>query len=641
MMATLGFDIDDPRLAPTRGQTGPVTAARQRRTWIVYVTLVALGALPWVLGSAASWKAAGLGLWLPGAGFLALGSWWAALFPLILLLFVASLVAWFWAGAVVAPLTVWGGSALAAGLLAGGESWPAAPFVAGGVMVAIGTGFTYRNSRAAAAGRLKAVEREAFLPQSMAEVAAMSRAVPDPATRELSADQLAGLRYLLDRALQPIDRFDGFTILDQFQPASVRYQLNHMGFCLAVAQTAYLPNFRGYMGQAQRNLIEKYLLKRVWDYWVLESCWGHLNFTNWDPAARDNIMLTGWFGAHVGGYMLSSGDRRYLEPGSLSFRLNDKTVYPHDYRTIVGSVTSNFNSAEFGHYACEPNWIYPICNHYGMMAVATHDALLGTDHVDRTLPGWLEKLDTEFTDASGSIIALRSQHTGLPAIFPAGEEMYSHFTNIFAPARGRRLWAVARREVEAYIVDDGEGLRLKLPGSGLDIGNYKTGTHVWDYCTFLVAAREFGDARIADAALRSLQLEGDPTLTDGVLSYRKASNVANATIMMASFMDTGDFRRTFSEGVSPKTLAGPMIETVEYPAVLVARAWSDGTGLDAVFYPGREPGVRKIPLSQLIAGQRYAVTGAVESEITGNAEGRADISVDLRGRSEVRIRPIA
>jgi hypothetical protein len=219
--------------------------------------------------------------------------------------------------------------------------------------------------------------------------------------------------------------------------------------------------------------------------------------------------------------------------------------------------------------------------------------------------------------------------------------MYSHFTNIFAPARGRRLWAVARREVEAYIVDDGEGLRLKLPGSGLDIGNYKTGTHVWDYCTFLVAAREFGDARIADAALRSLQLEGDPTLTDGVLSYRKASNVANATIMMASFMDTGDFRRTFSEGVSPKTLAGPMIETVEYPAVLVARAWSDGTGLDAVFYPGREPGVRKIPLSQLIAGQRYAVTGAVESEITGNAEGRADISVDLRGRSEVRIRPIA
>lgn len=640
-MATLGFDIDDPRLAPTRGQTGPVTAARQRRTWFVYVTLVALGALPWVLGSAASWKAAGLGLWLPGAGFLALGGWGAALFALTLVLFFFSLVAWFWAGVLVAPITVWGGSLLTAALLAGEQAWPPAPYVAGGVMLFIGASVTVLNRRAAAAGRVKAAAREAFLPQSMAEVAQLSRAVPDPATRELSADQLAGLRYVLDRSLQPIESFDGFTIIDQFQPAAVRYQLNHMGFCLAVAQTAYLPNFRGYMGQAQRNLIEKYLLKRVWGYWVLESCWGHLNFTNWDPAARDNIMLTGWFGAHVGGYMLASGDRRYLEPGSLSFRLNDKTCYTHDFSTVVGSVKDNYESAEFGHYACEPNWIYPICNHYGMLSLATHDALVGTDHVGRFLPDWFHKMDTEFTDASGSIIGLRSQHTGIAIPFPVDEALYCYFENTFAPARARRLWAIARRELAPLIVDEGQGPRFRMPGANVDVGNYKTGSNIWPYAVFLMAAREFGDAPIADAAQRSLELDCEPVQTDGVLAFLKGSNMANVTAVMGLLMDTGDFRRTFTQGPGAKTLAGPMIETVDYPAVLVARAWSDGTGLDAVFYPGRELGLHKIPLSQLIAGQRYSVTGAAETEITGSAEGIADISVDLQGRTEVRIRPVA
>src|SRR5690606_5403263 len=149
----------------------------------------------------------------------------------------------------------------------------------------------------------KAVRRQETLPASVAEVRERSAAVPDATTRELSEDQLQSLRYLLDRALQPIERFDGFTIIDQFQPAALRYQLNHMGFALGIAQGAYLPSFRGYMHEAQRNLIEKYLLRRVWGYWVYESMWGHFNFTNFDPAGRDNIMLTGWFGMHVGQYM--------------------------------------------------------------------------------------------------------------------------------------------------------------------------------------------------------------------------------------------------------------------------------------------------------------------------------------------------
>lgn len=540
---------------------------------------------------------------------------------------------------VLAPVFVWGGAALLAAALAGDTAWTGAPYAAALSVVAIGGALTLRNANLARAGAARATAREAFLPQSLTEVSAEASAIPDAASREMTESQIASLRYLLDRALQPVGSFDGFTIIDQFQPAALRYQINHMGFALGIAQTAYVPNFRGYMGQAQRNLIEKYLEKKVWDYWVLESCWGNLNFTNWDPAGRDNIMLTGWFGAHVGQYMLATGDRRYMGPGSLTFRLNATTAYKHSFPTIVGSVNDNYEQARFGHYACEPNWIYPICNHYGMLALVTHDALTGSNLVDRHLPNWFEKLDTEFTDAAGSIVGLRSQHTGMPVPFPVGEAGYAFFENCFAPARARKLWAIARREIAPFILDEADGPRLKLPGEGLDAGNYRAG-QIGAYSSYLVSAREFGDARVAQAALRGMEAEGLPSGEGGANRYLKASNIANASAAMDKLAGTGDFRRSFTSGPSAQTLAGPMLETMAYPQVLVARAYSpDGETLEAVFYPGAGIGRHEIPLSQLTPGRTYRLAGAEESEIVADAEGKASFHIQLAGRTEVSFSP--
>ena len=445
--------------AGSSSSPGPVTRRYLRRTLIVYLGCVALGLLPMLLDAPGSWQAAGLGLWVPGAGFVAVGGWAVLLFPLTLLLFTASIVAWFWAGAVVAPLLVWLGTAVAAGLMAPDQVSGVSHGVIAALMVA-GAVFVQRNIKARhARDEATAQKRRAFLPASVAEVHERCAKVPDAATREMTEEQLRSLRYLLDRSLQPVEEFNGFTIIDQFQPAALRYQLNHMGFALGLAQGAYVPNFHGYMHEAQRKLIDKYLLRKVWGYWVYESCWGHLNFTNFDPAGRDNIMLTGWFGMHVGQYMLNSGDRRYTEPGSLTFKLNDRTSYRHDLHSIVGSVVENYGHYEkdFCLYPCEPNWMYPICNHYGMTALANHDRLFGTDYVEQILPQWLDKLDTEFTDRSGSVIGLRSQLTGIELPFPVGEAGYAYFANCFAPERARRMWAIARKELEPRITIDSEG----------------------------------------------------------------------------------------------------------------------------------------------------------------------------------------
>lgn len=631
-MATLPLDMF--ATAPSRGQPSPVTQARQRRSWTIYASLFALGTLPWLIGSEPALQAAGLGLWLPGAGFLAAGGWWALLFPLTLLLFVVALVAWFWAGMVLAPVMVWLGSAALAGLATGDAVWTPAPLAAGGALTLILAGFARRNARLERDGQARAVAREAFLPRVLPEVRAAAAAEAPVATRELGADQLAAARYLLDRALQPIERFDGFTIVDQFQPAALRYQLNHMGFALGVLQSRWLPNFRGYLGEAQRNLITKYLDRRVWDYWVLESCWGHLNFTDWNPAGRDNIMLTGWFGAHVGQYMLASGDRRYLEPGSLTFRLNARQAWSHDFTTLIGSVAKNYETAEFGHFACEPNWIYPICNHYGMLSLVTHDAVTGSSLVARHLPRWVTSMDTEFTDAAGSIIGLRSQLTGMPVPFPVGEAGYAHFENCFLPDRARRLWAIATAEATPLLVDGESGPRLAFPGAGLDAGNYKPG-HTGALATYLVAAREFGDTAMAEAAARGLGHDCGLSDDGGVRRYTKGSNIANATAMMGLLMQTGDFRTSFT---APAAARGPMLDGIAYPDVLVARAWSDGEGLDLVLHPGKAGGRQRLTITDLQPGRRYAVTGALTDTLVADGDGRARFEVDLTDRTAVALR---
>jgi hypothetical protein len=621
---------------------GPVTRRHLRRTLFAYGGLIVLGLLPMVLQAPGAWQAGGLGLWLPGAGFLAVGGWATLLFPLTLALFALSIVAWFWAGMVVAPITVWLGAAAVAAMIAPDQPWGGAYLVTAGVMAAGGLYVRQRIAARHARDEAKAERRSGFLPGSLAEVTARSAAVPDAQAGEMTPDQLESLRYVLDRALQPVEAFNGFTVIDQFQPAALRYQLNHMGFALGIAQGAYVPSFHGYMQEAQRNLIQKYLLRRVWGYWVYESCWGPLNFTNFDPAGRDNIMLTGWFGMHVGQYMLNSGDRRYAEPGSLTFRLNERTSYPHDLHSIVGSVAENYvrYEGDFCLYPCEPNWMYPICNHYGMTALATHDRLFGTTYLDRFLPTWLDKLDTEFTDRSGSIIGLRSQLTGIEFPFPVGEAGYANFAHCFAPERARRLWAIARKELEPALTVDSEGRqRITLPGKGLDAGKYGTG-FVAAYGGIMSSAREFGDEEIAQAAQRSLDQDCLPDRTAGTLGYLDGSNLANVNVAMARLMRTGDFRRSFVEGPPEAALGGPCLTGISYPEVLVARAYSDGSNLELVLYPGTSPGMQMLTIERLEPGRSYRVRGAPEGTVAADANGSAKLSLTIEGRTELSLAPM-
>ena len=645
-MAVIESDALGRAQAFQQGGRGPITAARHRRNAIVYAVLSAAALTPLCLGASASWQAAGLGLFLPGGGFFALGGAWVLMVPVVLALFWLSCIAWFWNGMVIAPLGVWLGAAVMAGALVGDTVWPAAIALAPMAAAGIYLWFQHKTTQRHAADRVRFAQRQQFFAGSRVEVNERAQSEPAVSSRELDVEQLAAARYALDRALQPVGEYHGYTVIDQFQPAALRYQINHLGFALGMMQGHYTPNFSGYLLQAQRNLVETYLVKRVWDYWVLESIWGHGNFSNFDPAAKDNIMLTGWYGMHVNQYMLNTGDRRYGEAGSLTFRLSERTAFPHSAHTLAQSILNNYQRSDFCLFPCEPNWVYPVCNMYGLGSLAAHDAVFDTHYAATSLPQWQSMLESEFTDEKGSIIGLRSYWTGLELPFYAGEAGFAFFANVFSPTLARRLWAIGRKELAFCIAPDAHGApRLSIPREALsfldtiDPGHYRRGS-LFAYAAVAMCSREFGDDELAEAALRSMDQDCGRVDEQGVVSYRDGSCLANVWAVEAKLMRTGDFRNSFVKGPPPSAFSGPQLASARYPDTLVAKATSNGHDLDLVVYPGRGHGPQQLGFARLQAGQHYRVAGRPDLDFRADDQGTAQLTVELNGRTALAITPV-
>jgi len=227
-----------------------------------------------------------------------------------------------------------------------------------------------------------------------------------------------------------------------------------------------------------------------------------------------------------------------------------------------------------------------------------------------------------------------------------GYALHIPFANIFSRPFAQRLWAVGRKELGFCLATDAEGRpRLSLPADLLpfldkiDPGHYKPGV-LFAYVAVIMCAREFGDDDLAEATLRSMEQDCGRTMENGVLSYRKGSCLANVWGVEARLMRTGDFRNSFVKGPPKSALAGPILVAASYPDVLVAKAFSRGQDLELVLYNGKAPGPQQLGIERLKAGATYRVTGATEPTLTADAQGRATLSVQLDGRTAVRLDPV-
>ncbi len=603
-----------------------------------YAALLGIGTMLTLVAEAPGARAFGLGLIVPGGGFLAyaVGDGWAfaahiAMFCTTVVLFAASLIAWFGAGAVIAPPLVWMGAALWAlwmnhievcGMGEGAFLW--LPMLGAG---ALGLALVHviRAARPApAAGRT-------FDPPAM-PAAATPQAIEDAAD-EIPPAILARLRFALDRALQPVDRFEGFQWIDQFQPAAMRYQLNFAGYALSLAQRR-LPAFQGgYLHEAQHHLIEKQRDWRVWRYWRLENAWGNLR-SGADPIVRDNIMYSGFVATQIACFQAVTGNRQFSQSGAFRLQTPGGQIFPHDFKTMTDALLRGWRASPYGLMPCEPNWVYPMCNAIGAGAVIARDAQFGESHWPEICDRFRTGLDNEFTTSTGQLVAFRSLLTGLapPKIGGAAADATpALFFNVSFPDVSRRLMALLRDEATRP-----DGSLNRRAFWKIDTGDYRR-SRAASFSAVAAAAVEMGDQPLAAAVLEMLE-EDCPTIVEAGIAHRSNASVFAHFVELMALMGGSDaIRSTLRD--PPPVRRGPWLATMQYPDIPVSRAdWSTDGALHITLYPGRGFGPKSVSLAGFRPGGRFSYTGSVSGSGLAGDDGRADVVVPMSGRTSLLVK---
>lgn len=628
-----------PLLLPTNPPLqGPATRRAMTRTTLAYAAAWLCGLLPLALGASETVRAVGLGIALPGGGLFSTGHpVWGAV---TLVGFVVAIFLWWSMGPIVAPPLVWAGTAVVPLLQdAPATSATTATAVLAAVPVLGAVGFVVH------AFRHRAQVREgARINEQLSTVTFTITGKPDLATGyavvEHSEQDLRRLRHSLDLALQPLDSYDGFTHIDQFREGALRYQLNALSYGLSMSQFTRTPAFGGYLAEAQRNTIEKVLQKRVWGYWAIENAWGNLKLDKDPVANRENVMLTGFYGLQVGLYSAMNDDR-YAEKGSLTFRWDDETGYPYSLPELASSIHRNVEGSAFDLFPCEPNWIYTICNTFGLNTVLADHQHRPTDAAGTTAARLLAAYQSEFTRPDGKVIGVRSGHLGLSWNFwasPAVQLATTYWMHPGLPDLSHRTWWLIRE----HWLRRADG-RISTPrgvGSRLDPGSYKLGSDTFTLAVATMAARELGDEEIARAAEATLADRERVEVEHGAERYADASGLANSYLNLGRFGRASGLRDLVVHGPPQEWKTGPRLENAAYPDVLVAKAVTDGTALDLVLRPGSGAVRTAVELSRLTPGATYRATGAATESVVADGQGRALLEVELADRTEVRVYPV-
>ncbi len=622
-----------PLTVPDR-PNGPAVRALLRRTAVVAAAVGATAAAVALRARRPATRAVALGTLLPGGGYVFTRS------PLRFLAtlggFAASLVAWFGSGNIALPPLVWATAALNAGRQAahGRTTWNGARVVVPATIAGAAAAGVIARLRAFRAAQQRGWVRAQYL----ATVPRIDPRPKDTVRTELSATDLATLRALLDRALQPLDRFDGFNRIDQFQTSAIRYQLNFMQWALALAQLHYVPSFHGYLSAAQRNFIDKLTLPSVWRYWAFEQTWGNLSL-DWDPMKRDNIMLSGYLGTMLGAYESTTGDDRYRHASAMPFRLGKRT-WPYTHDMVCAAVHENMQRSGMTLFPCEPNWIYSACNMTGINTLMLSDRLHGTGFVDSVGETFRRRLHEEFITPDGRVTAIRSSRLGvtIPMLTSTMADCgLASMLHAFDPELAQRCWAIARREFIDTATTPEPTIVLR-GWDAIDTGNYHK-THLGAFGPVLWAAAEMGDTELYDILAASLDRQLPPTESGGTRWYDGLSTNMNAMIALARFNPAGGYRALIADGPGVEVHTGPILDGANYPEVLVASTRTDGTDLQLVLRPG--DGARRVSIGvrRCVPGGHYRLDGAVEDRVVADERGDLSFSVDLGGRTELALTP--
>lgn len=617
------------RIPPIPARTkplGPLATYRVRRfQWGLAVLFLAALA-PLVLDMSAQWKAFGLGLMVPGGGFLYAGGIVGVIAALVsMACFAVILFIWWARGVILGPPGVLVGTALlSAWWIEGREGVTALQYAIPSVTAALYGWWALALKKRFAGQQARGEELNSLL----AKAVPVLREAPVEASPEMTDGQIAEYRRMLDLALQPVDSWTGFAMNDTWQDGALRYQISTMSWNLAFGQYTQLPAFHGYLNTAQENLIRKHIDRKTWNYWFWESLWGNFTISK-NPVTIDNIMLSGFLGVSLGLFETASGTSPFASPSALTFRWDDKTAFDYSHETLLREVQKNFKRYDLGWFPCEPRWIYSMCNLVGRTALALHDARHGTDLLAPIHDRFEQTMTDEMMMADGRIKVCTSSPFGfqvpsLSGLF--GETWGIRFLTPHAPEQAERLWHVLKHDF-IHAKPDGT-LEFKLLPLGWDTRkpanfSFDQWPEMNPLTMVLWAAQEMGDEEIIAATRSSLAAQYGEAMPD-MLTWTRRNTV----------------RDMVNKGLPEAWRRGPLLTKASYPEVLVTRAVSDGEALEVVLRGTSERTGTELGFGRLVPTRTYRVvqTGQI---ITADANGCATLSFNCGMRSELSLVPVS
>ncbi|MBH1998111.1 MAG: hypothetical protein I8H96_03140 [Sphingomonadaceae bacterium] len=617
--------VDKIPLIPERTTLhGRLTARRLYRFYALLGVVFLIGIAPLLLGMSAQWKAFGLGLIFPGAGFLYAGNAVGIIGAVVSVIAFAVIMFIWWArGVILGPPAVMVGTALlSAAWIEGrtGVSWM--EWAIPGVVLALHGWLALGRRKAFVAAKARGAELNAIL----AKTQPVMRDGPIEAAPEMPPSQVAEFRRMLDLALQPVDSWNGFSTEDTWQDGALRYQICTMSWNLALGQYTRTPAFHGYLNTAQENLIRKHIDRKTWNYWYWESLWGNFRVEK-NPVTTDNIMLSGFLGVSLGLFETASGTSPFAAPGSLTFRWDEKTAFPYSHATMLDEVVKNFKRYDLGWFPCEPRWIYSMCNLVGRTSLSLHDTRHGTDYIAQVGDRFDRTMEEEMMMADGRIKVCTSSPFGfqvpsLSGLF--GETWGVRFMTPYDPAGAERLWEVMKQDFMSVKPDGSLDFRL-LP-LGWDTrkpADFSRWPELNPLMVTLWAALEMGDDPIVEATMKAI----DQRSGEGVAASQ-------------AWGGRNTIRDMVNRGLPDAWARGPILSDAAYPDVIVGRAVTDGVALELVLHPGAGDIQSQISLDRLVPGRSYRII-ETDDRFTAGMDGKARLTVALAGRTPLTIVPVA
>ncbi len=355
---------------------------------------------------------------------------------------------------------------------------------------------------------------------------------PDPANYPaLSTQQMGHVRHMINLANQ----LDGdWSMMGETSPGhnfdAYQFQIAFAAYALAVAHYHYTPAQRDLFHDTSAKLIKKMIYKDVWDYWAQMSKFEYIetdegaelayteeDWYGWiDPNIKKNIMYSGHLLQMVGLHEMLSDDRRYDDPGSLTFRFapiqygQGPIEIKYDHARLTKVIYDQFVEGDFRGIECERNAIYTECNQHPILGFMHYDLKHATNLsavVQREFKKTIEKRHYVSPKTHTTMLYLDvKKDMVIPATYAWSDGWNGHAHHVWDKQLIESIYPYQRK---LYIPSMFNG----EPGEDM------VWTASFDFGWFALLASEVGDTETVQAMADYANAHFQPTWKDGGYYY--------------------------------------------------------------------------------------------------------------------------